>query len=292
MPHEALKKEILTKVTLDPLWVYVEKIFDIGFQQHINERFKSCISLIDHIDSIIDNKVKMFNFFGYDILGNFNIVVAKFNLPSGFDSNDPENRVPNTNSPTYIRYPDHPYSGIRNNRITVHNPLPLTEVISLAEFSATVNDLSGHLPKLAVDADVWQTSDISYCSIGAATITSNDRIYSESNSFYSFEFFEIAPGLLEGKVVDREDFNRAFIPDGVYDYAIILKYRPNDDRVQIFVAGIGVWGTRGGCWYLSNNWRKLEELFTNKEFGAVIKVKNEVPESAELIHCKGDLEKI
>jgi hypothetical protein len=63
--------------------------------------------------------------------------------------------------------------------------------------------------------------------------------------------------------------------DGTYDYAVILKYKhrlfPN--RTQICIAGLGEWGTSGGSWFLSKNWKELSKKVGSKNFGAVIKVR-------------------
>lgn len=213
---------------------------------------------------------KVTHIFGNDVFGNFRVIFPQLTLNASYDSNGNYNQFPFLTAD-------------KENNVRVEAPVPMIEVQGTADIATTINKISGHLPKVVSDEETKYELDISYCSLGGATVKTKQLMGSNDNTFYKF-----AHDPQDAFVIDIEDQSVIFRPNEKYDYAIILKINPSrfKNRVQICVAGVGEWGTSGGCWYFANRWNELEEKFREKEFGAIIRVEKNYRQSGELISCK------
>lgn len=176
---------------------------------------------------------------------------------------------------------DYPFTNADSSfSLRVDNPVPIAEVKSTINLSQMIFKVSNKTPNIVSDLDIKNKIDLSYCSIGGGTLNSLELINSELNIFYEFNHSNNVS-------VIREKMNIGifFQFDSVYDYAIILRLRSKlfPNRVHMCIAGMAEWGTSGASWYLSNKWTELEQLIGNKDFGAVIKVRKESDQSAQLV---------
>ena len=117
---------------------------------------------------------------------------------------------------------------------------------------------------------------MSFISFGGSNYYCSYVINEPDNKYYFFQGDYIVSKLNSAKKFKNGD--------GI-DYGFVIKYKntrfPN--QTWIVIAGLGETGTSGAGWYLANYWEKLSDLFGEKPFGIVIKVKDGVDESADMV---------
>jgi hypothetical protein len=263
---------------------------------------------INHNASIEQQKKKLINIFGFDISTDFSLIYPKLTLK---DVKAPSHRRgargtttsyytssfdnifrDETSIATTTRMPDDlqdsnsfPYitaDGLA--RVRVEATIPSGEIQGMVSIAATIAKITGQLPKMLSDEEARTYLNTSYCSLGGATIKTKQLIDSPNNTFYEFAYSR------NSDIIDKQDSSTIYAIDEKYDYCILLKIHPRlfQNRVQICVAGIGTWGTQGGCWFLANKWEELEEKFGDQDFGAIVRVEHGFIQSAEIIASKQD----
>lgn len=224
-----------------------------------------------------NSKQAFSNIFGSDVLINnngladFTLVIPKLTLNVFHDTTGQINSYPYLSS-----------DGVTSVR--VDSPVPLTEVESMIDLSAAIVRVTSHQPKIKSDAEVFASMDLSYCTLGGVSSKTPQILKSSDNIFYEFNYDT-------GNVIrDKNDHAIRYELNSSYDYAIILKIHPRrfPNRVQICVAGMDTWGTRGACYFLANKWQEIEAQAGSKAFGAVIEVERGILQSAELKAIKID----
>jgi hypothetical protein len=132
-------------------------------------------------------------------------------------------------------------------------------------------------PTLISDEKCKNTTSLSYCSVGGRNnFKSNYIIESKKNHFIQFNIDSIT-----SKADPSVNYGNQ--PDYNFDYCTIIKIY-DGDNTKICISGIGEWGTTGGAWYLANKWRDLHKIVGNTEFGAIIRVRINSDDSAELVY--------
>jgi hypothetical protein len=133
---------------------------------------------------------------------------------------------------------------------------------------------------VASDDSVKGKLDLDFVSLGYwNNLKTIDLI---ENSRNNFAHFDIQKGAFLSKKSGRQIFT---VPPG-YEHGIILRIHPSQfpDRTWICCAGHGEWGTSGCAWFLSRKWNALtEQLSSDEQFMALIKVRQTQDESAELV---------
>lgn len=134
---------------------------------------------------------------------------------------------------------------------------------------------------LVSDTEIMNKLDISFCSVGGRNNLKTRFVEEhEENKFFKFD---LADG---GSIVAVKDTTLRFSVYGTFDYGFIIKLRPSSlsNRTWIAIAGLGEWGTSGAAWFLTRNWKQIEKMYGDKQFGLVIKVKGGKDESAEMVY--------
>jgi len=181
-------------------------------------------------------------------------------------------------NPVYSSKDPFPYLKPNSSAIfNMTNPVSYSETRASKYLSISFFNNLKSSPKLLSDDELNEKLDISYCSLGGYNNSKTISILSsEENKFYAFE---------SNTITSKREKNKTFFIDNEFDYAIIIKIRnkyfPN--RVQICVAGLGEWGTSGASWFLANKWKELKKCINGKNFGAIIRVRFQIDESAELV---------
>lgn len=181
-------------------------------------------------------------------------------------------------NPVYSSKDPFPYLKLNSSAFfNMTNPVSFSETRASKYLSISFFNNLKSSTKLLSDDELSEKLDISYCSLGGYNNSKTVSILnSEENKFYTFEL---------NKITSKIEKNKRFILDSEFDYAVIIKIRnrhfPN--RVQICVAGLGEWGTSGGAWFLANKWKELQKNVKGKNFGAIIRVRFQTDESAELV---------
>ena len=221
------------------------------------------VAIIDRLILYFQKYFKALGFkkiFGGEI-NDYYIVYGKMILNPVYSSNDPFPYL-KPNSSTFFN---------------MTNPVSFSETRASKYLSISFFNNLKTSPKLLSDDELSQKIDISYCSLGGYNNSKTIEILNcEANKFYIYEF---------NKITSKIEKNKTYIMDSEYDYAVIIKIRnkhfPN--RVQICVAGLGEWGTSGASWFLANKWKVLKKNVKGKNFGAIIRVRFQTDESAELV---------
>ncbi|MBX2947511.1 MAG: hypothetical protein KF725_16905 [Cyclobacteriaceae bacterium] len=167
-----------------------------------------------------------------------------------------------------------------NGLFNMTRPVSFAETRGAKYLSESFSKLVGQSTRLTSDEEIKEKVDITYCSLGGLNnLKTVDILNSKENIFLGFDL--TAPG----SIINKKNKSNIYTIDGVYDYGLIIKInnRLFPTRTQICVAGLGEWGTSGASWFLANKWKDLLKVAGDKEFGAIIKVKGGVDESAELM---------
>jgi hypothetical protein len=181
-------------------------------------------------------------------------------------------------NPIYSSKDPFPYLKPKSSAIfNMTNPVSFSETRASKYLSISFFNNLKSSPKLISDDELSEKLDVSYCSLGGYNNSKTIEILNgEENKFYTFQLDKITSKIVK---------NKNYIIDSEYDYAVIIKIRnkhfPN--RVQICVAGLGEWGTSGASWFLANKWKELKKRAKGKSFGAIIRVRFHIDESAELV---------
>lgn len=224
------------------------------------------VAVLDRFIIFLNKTFKGFRYkqiFGSDS-ADFNIVYGKMVLKPQYTSQD---RFP------YIK-PNNP------GQFSISSPVSFSETRAAKYLSESYSKALDKSPRLISDDEIRDKIDISYCSLGGYNnYKTIEIIESIQNEFLEFNL------KAAGSIVNKKDKQKVYSVDGTYDYAVIIKFKhrlfPN--RTQICVAGLGEWGTSGGSWFLARKWKELRKKVGDKSFGAVIRVRHRMDESAELI---------
>lgn len=151
--------------------------------------------------------------------------------------------------------------------------LPYSDTISLKYLIDIIASRLGSKSLITVDEDLSKHLDLSFISFGGTSFYCSLVLQEPENKYYYFDNTDI---------VSKKDNSTRFKMTNEFDYGFIIKYKPVDfpGRIWIVIAGLGESGTSGAGWYLSRHWEELSNLFQNKAFGIVVKVKHGIDESA------------
>jgi len=178
----------------------------------------------------------------------------------------------------YFPFLIHRYFPILMHSYFPVTPIPYVETKSTKYLSDIISKYSNSFPELVSDEDegIISKLDISYCSIGCGNLKTNEILESKRNRFIYFN---------SEKIITKTNDLKEYTQIHKYDIGVILKIFNSNfpKRVQIFVAGIGEYGTSGAAWFLSHKWMTIEKKVGTKEFCVILKVKNGFDESSEIL---------
>lgn len=226
-----------------------------------------CFWSVARIREFLKNR-KFKNLFGPDTKKNFTIVYGRMSLKPVFDKNGDPIQSP------YIKRE-------RKIELNFSAPVSFSDTKSAIYLSECFGEI-GIYPKLVSDYDIEDKLNFSYCSLGSYNNFKTIDILESAENI----FFEIDWAKCEIKL--KDDKRKKFRSGKNFDYAVIIKIIPTSfkNRVWIAVAGLGEWGTSGAAWFLSKNWKEIERIARNKQFGLIVKVNNGKDESAEIVYKK------
>lgn len=224
------------------------------------------VALLDRLIIYLNKKLKGYKF--KQIFGNntddFNIVYGKMVLKPQYSSKD--------------KFPYLKPNSI--GQFSISSPVSFSETRAAKYISESFSTSLDKSPRLISDDEIKDKIDISFCSLGGYNnYKTIEIIQSIQNEFLDIN---LTP---PSSIVNKKNQQKVYSIDGLHDYALIIKIKnvlfPN--RTQICIAGLGEWGTSGGSWFLAYKWKELRKITGDKSFGAVIRVRSGIDESAELI---------
>lgn len=148
---------------------------------------------------------------------------------------------------------------------------------TIRSYAYIINELAKYRKRpvgICSDGIAYENLDKSFLTIGGPLVNelTDIVIKEESNIFFKFENIESKDVSIN--VIAEYKKGLSFVRSPGKNYGIILKVRNTRFKEHHFFvcAGIGIWGTSGAVWYLSNNWKKLYKEFKTKDFGIVLEV--------------------
>lgn len=216
--------------------------------------------------------VRFKRIFGNESIKDIKLVYGRMVLQPCYD----ENRKIRT----------HPFTkpgGSMGYRVT--SILSDTEAISMKYLSDSFAKNTKESPLLTSDEDLSEKINISYLALGGLNNKKSIEVLeSEENIFYRFTANDT--GHID-RIVSVIDKKESYQITKTTDFALIIKTIPTQfpSRIHFCIAGIDEAGTRGAAYYLSTKWEEILKKTKGKEFGIIIKVKNGIDESAELVRC-------
>jgi hypothetical protein len=202
--------------------------------------------------------------FGQDIK-SYSIVYPNFTLQTVYDATGHLLQFPYAKGGGFFR---------------MTSPISLADMRAAQYLSQAFYKRTSRSPEIIPDTSVTARLDFSYCSVGGTgNDKTNDILTSPNNLFFDFLLTPTTQGI--------QRLNAAILHQGTgnFDIGLILRVTSHNfpNRIHICAAGLGEWGTSGAAWYLATRWRDLLEQSKGKDFGAVVRVRNGIDESAELI---------
>jgi len=130
-------------------------------------------------------------------------------------------------------------------------------------------------PELVIDEDLLKDLDLNYIAFGGSNFYCSYLLDNDNNPFFH---------TTGESIINRKNRNE-FKIDYPYDYGLIMKVKPDNlpQKIWIIIVGIGETGTSGAAWYLSTHWKEIYHEFKDKEFGIIIKVKEGIDGSADIV---------
>ncbi|MFX0210263.1 MAG: hypothetical protein ACFFDT_30065 [Candidatus Hodarchaeota archaeon] len=226
------------------------------------------IELIKYIFSRIRLR-HLRKFFGEDVVSSdaFHLVYAEFILPKFINNN---------------QLPSHPFKkpGKEKSGIgfSMHNPISSCEVRSIKYLVESLFPQKGDKLMLSSDTELSKQLNISFVAFGdpLSNYKTKDIMQNEGTELIGFDNIKFY-SVKSNQVV--------LIPDGQYDYGIILKIHPKQfsERTWFACAGLDEWGTSGAAWYLAKKWKSLYNFAKDSPFAVIVRVNKGQDESAKIV---------
>lgn len=165
---------------------------------------------------------------------------------------------------------------------SINRPVSGSELRCVNYLAGAIGGYGGNPPAVRSDLETRQQVDLDFISFGGphSNLKTADCQSNAGNRLARFD-------QTQNIFVSQSTGQSLVVFERGFDYGLILKLHPVQfpKRVWIVCAGIGEWGTSGAAWFLANKWREIRKRAKNRPFAAIVRVRPEQDQSAEMLSC-------